>query len=87
MNTKAAEAVLVDNRIPARVVAAGPFWIDFAVLDDWEERIYSVRVSPSDLSDLVLDWRAACGQHRVCRLHRESGGLSVHARPRRAACE
>lgn len=42
MNTKAAEAVLVDNRIPARVVAAGPFWIDLAVLDDWEERIYSV---------------------------------------------
>ena len=55
MNAKAAEAILVDNRIPARVVAARPFWIELAVLDDWEERVYGVHVSPSHLSDLVLD--------------------------------
>ena len=85
MTGNTADTVLLQNRIPARVVGESRSWFQLAVLDDREEKVYGVEVSHSDLADLVLDWRAACGKRRVCRLQPVVGGLIVSSRTRPAA--
>lgn len=85
MNAMQAESALIEKRIPARVVGEGRSWFQLAVFDEWEEKVYGVHVSRSDLSDLLIDWHVACGRRQVCRLQRQDGGLVVTSRSRRAA--